>query len=115
MLRLQYPAAQLRDAFVLRPGGLDPPSGFTLFTRVVVAMWSACGWSQLLITMNLNRSPMADALSKLCKRCASVSQHHRLSQLIKRAHKWQVRIEMKVGSSASESIQLVVMHAFVIC
>ena len=31
MLRLQYPAAQLRDAFVLRPGGLDPPSVFTFF------------------------------------------------------------------------------------
>ena len=115
MLRLQYHAAQLRDALVLRPGGLDPPSGFTFFTRVVVAMWSACGWSQLLITMNLNRSPMTNALSKLCKRCASESQHHRLPQSITRAHKWQERIEMKVGSSASESIQLVVMHAFVIC
>ena len=76
MLRLQYPAAQLPDAFVLRPGGLDPPSRFTLFTRVVVTMWRACGWSQPLISMNLNRSPMADAVETVqeVRKCVATSQ-----------------------------------------
>ena len=107
-----YSPTHLRDAFVLRRGGLDPPSGASLFTRVVTAMWRTCGWFEPLISMNHDRFAMADALSKLCKRCASVSQHHRSSQLITMAHRWQVRIEMKVGSSAS--VQLVVMHAVVI-
>ena len=31
------------------------------------------------------------------------------------AHRWQVRVDMKLGSSASESIQPVVIHAVVIC
>ena len=70
MLRLQYPAAQLRDAFVLRRGGLDPPSGFTLFTRVVVAVWRACVSQPLIFVETVQEVRKCVATSQI------VSDHH---------------------------------------
>ena len=47
---------------------------------------------------------MPGASSKLCNRCASLSQHHRKSQASSVTHRWHVLVETMVGSSARESI-----------
>ena len=56
------------------------------------------------VSGNLDRLVMAGVSSKLCKRCASLSQHHRKSQGSSVTHRWHVLVETMVGSSARESI-----------
>ena len=56
------------------------------------------------VSVHHDRLVMAGASSKLCNRCASLSQHHRKSQASSVTHRWHVLVETMVGSSARESI-----------